>query len=84
MLKCLQFQNKPFMFGSRKEILIFPNYLFVEFKDLPDAQLSFRQQVCETLSKKYTGLWKNITPLPESVKAELAMNINITLAVLQD
>jgi hypothetical protein len=84
MLKCLQFQNKPFILGSRREILIFPNYLLVESRDLPDAQLSFRQQVYETLNKKYTGLWKNITPLPESVKDELAMNINITLAMLQD
>jgi hypothetical protein len=51
---------------------------------LPDTQLSFRQQVYKTLNGKYTGLGKNVTPLAESVKNELTMNINITLAILQD
>jgi len=72
------------MFGSRRELVILPNYLFEELKDLPDAQLSFRQQVLKTLNGKYTGLGQNVTPLAESVKNELTMNINITLAILQD
>jgi len=84
VLKYSQFQNKPFIFGSRREVVMLPNYLFEELKDLPDAQLSFRQQVMETLNGKYTGLGKNVTPLAESVKNELTMNINITLAILQD
>lgn len=33
---------------------------------------------------KYTGLGKNVTPLADSVRNELTMNINITLAILQD
>lgn len=72
------------MFGSKRELVILPNYLFEELKDLPDAQLSFRQQAIRTLNGKYTGLGKNVTPLAESVKNELTMNINITLAILQD
>src|ERR1700691_5001807 len=72
------------MFGKRKELIILPNYLFDELKDLPDAELSFRQQLFKTLNGKYTGLGKNVVPLVESVKNELTMNINITLALLQD
>lgn len=73
------------MFGQKKqELVILPNYLFEELKDLPDAELSFRQQVLKTLNGKYTGLGNNVTPLSESVKNELTMNINITLAILQD
>ncbi|KAH6707961.1 cytochrome P450 [Leptodontidium sp. MPI-SDFR-AT-0119] len=79
-----KFQNKPFMFGSRRELIILPNYLFDELKDLHDAQLSFRKQVYKTLNGKYTGLGKNVTPLAESVKNELTMNINTTLVILQD
>lgn len=73
------------MFGQKKqEMVILPNYLFEELKDLPDEELSFRQQVIKTLNGKYTGLGNNVTPLSESVKNELTMNINITLAILQD
>jgi hypothetical protein len=36
------------------------------------------------LNGKYTGLGTVVTPLVESVKHELTMNINITLSILQD
>jgi hypothetical protein len=72
------------MFGKQKELVIVPNYLFDELKDLPDAELSFHQLVYKTLNGKYTGLGKNPEPLVESVKNELTMNINVTLAILQD
>ena len=64
--------------------MVLPNYLFGELKDLPDHDLSFRQQAYKMLNGKYTGLGLNVTPLSESVKNELTMNINTTLAILQD
>ncbi|CAN8102035.1 unnamed protein product [Discula destructiva] len=80
-----KFQTQAFMIGRKdSQMVILPNYLFEELKDLPDNLLSFREQVRTTLSGKYTGLGKNVTPLAESVKNELTMNINITLAILQD
>lgn len=73
------------MFGkSGDKRIILPNYLFDEVKDLPDNQLSFRQQVYKLLNGKYTGLGTIVTPLVESVKNELTMNINTTLSILQD
>jgi hypothetical protein len=36
------------------------------------------------MNGKYTGLGKNDVPLIESVSNELTMNMNITLALLQD
>lgn len=74
------------MFSNGKTVnyIILPNYLFGELKDLPDHDLSFRQQAYKTLNGKYTGLGLNVTPLSESVKNELTMNINTTLAILQD
>jgi hypothetical protein len=51
------------MFGKRRELIILPNYLLDELKDLPDAQLSFHKQVYKTLNGKYTGLGKNPEPL---------------------
>jgi hypothetical protein len=71
------------LFGKRK-LVILPNYLFDELKDPPDAELSFRQHVFKTMNGKYTGLGKNDVPLIESVSNELTMNMNITLALLQD
>ncbi|KAF4469441.1 Cytochrome P450 [Fusarium albosuccineum] len=79
-----KYQNRPFIFGGRDPRIILPNYLFQELKDLPDDQLSFRQNAYKMLNGKYTGLGKNVHPLSESVKNELTMNINITLALLQD
>ncbi len=61
-----------------------PNYLLEELKDLPDAELSFHQQVYKMLHGKYTGLGMNPQPIVDSVKNELTMNINVTLAILQD
>ena len=72
------------MFGKADKYIILPNYLFDELKDLPDHDLSFRQHAYRMLNGKYTGLGKNVTPLAESVRNELTMNINTTLAILQD
>lgn len=55
-----------------------------ELKDLPDAELSFHQQVYKLLHGKYTGLGVNPHPIVASVQNELTMNINVTLAILQD
>lgn len=51
---------------------------------MPDHELSFRQLAYQTLNGKYTGLGKNVHPLSESVKNDLTMNINLTLAIIQD
>jgi hypothetical protein len=72
------------MFGKHEKRIILPNYLFEELKDLPDEQLSFRQHVYRALYGKYTGLGTNVPPLTKAVKNELTMNMNATLAILQD
>lgn len=64
--------------------IILPNYLFEELKDLPDNELSFRQHVYRILNGKYTGLGSVVEPFVGSVKHDLTMNINATLAILQD
>lgn len=73
------------MFGVDKDEAIFlPNHLFEEVKDLPDNILSMRQHAKTILNGKYTGLGENVGPVAESLKNELTMNINLTLALLYD
>lgn len=80
-----QYQNRPFLFGDNiNQRIILPNYLFEELKDLPDTKLSFRQHIRRSLSGKYTGLGANVDPLAKSIKHDLTLNINLTLAILQD